>query len=263
MSIFGQSTDLLESALALASRGLKVFPCRARTKFPATDHGFKDASDDADQIKKWWGINPQYNIAIATGKVSGIFVVDIDGPTAEAELNRLEAEHGKLPVTVEVITGRGRHLYFTMPNDPAGCSVGKIGKGIDVRANGGYVMVPPSIHESGRRYGWSRTGAKDFAHPPDWLSAKIVDPVVNGRIAPTPPGEFRILFSQGVDEGQRDASAARLTGYLLRHRIDPYAVLEIVRLWNAARCRPPLPELDIDRIVNSIAGKELKRRTGK
>jgi len=63
-----------------------------------------------------------------------------------------------------------------------------------------------------------------------------------------------------VDEGQRDCAAAKLAGYLLRRRTDSLVVLEIVRLWNAARCRPPLPDADIERVVDSISAKELKRR---
>jgi hypothetical protein len=60
----------------------------------------------------------------------------------------------------------------------------------------------------------------------------------------------------------RDCSAAKLAGYLLRRRVDPFIALELLQSWNAARCTPPLQEKDIVRIVDSIAGKELKRRLG-
>jgi hypothetical protein len=77
-----------------------------------------------------------------------------------------------------------------------------------------------------------------------------------------PPSEWRTLMTNGVGEGQRDNAATRLCGYFLRHRIDAGVVLEILQLWNAAHCRPPLPPEDIRRICNSISGKEIRRRFG-
>ena len=77
------------------------------------------------------------------------------------------------------------------------------------------------------------------------------------------PTEWRSLMVDGVDEGQRDTAATRLCGYLLHHRVDPIVALEILQLWNSARCRPPLPQKDIERIAASIAGKEIRRRYGR
>ena len=106
---------MLGTALALARKNIAVFPCRARDKRPATERGLKDATTDKDVIRRWWGERSDYNLAIATGSVSQVFVVDIDGLDAELELRKLEAAHGALPPTVEVITTRGRHCYFKMP----------------------------------------------------------------------------------------------------------------------------------------------------
>jgi hypothetical protein len=248
---------MLRSALTLASRGMAVFPCVPRDKRPATARGCLDATIDLDVIRQWWHHEPHYNVAIATGSVSKVFAVDIDGLDAESELRKLEAEHGALPATVEVITARGRHIYLQMPDSPLRNSAGKIGPGIDVRGDGGYVLAPPSIHPSGKAYAWSVDCAGAFAAAPDWLLAKIVERQ-NGRTA-TPPAEWRGLMA-GVGEGQRNTAATRLAGYLLRRRVDVIVALETLQLWNAQRCQPPLPACDIERIVNSIAGKELKRR---
>src|SRR5262245_11531725 len=141
---------MLSTALALAAKGLAVFPCRARTKKPACPHGCLDATHDAATIESWWRGDPNYNVAIATGAPSGVFVIDVDGDDGEAALRKLEAEHGMLPPTVEVITARGRHLYFKMPAHPVPCSVDKIAPGIDVRGDGGYVLAPPSVHPDGK-----------------------------------------------------------------------------------------------------------------
>ena len=137
---------MIRTAIALAQKKVAVFPCRPQDKRPATANGLKDATTDLDIIRQWWRQEPQFNLAIATGATSGIFVVDIDGLDAEFELRKLEAEHGQLPSTVEAITARGRHVYFLSPKIPVRSSVSKIAPGIDVRGDGGYVLAPPSIH---------------------------------------------------------------------------------------------------------------------
>ena len=79
----------------------------------------------------------------------------------------------------------------------------------------------------------------------------------NGKL-PAPPSEWRDLIEAGADEGTRDCSLARLD--LLRRRIHSFVVRELLQSWNVTHCRPPLPQEDVERIVNSIAGKELRRR---
>ena len=98
---------MLRTALNLAACGLHVFPCRPRDKRPATVDGLKSATTDADTIEQWWRSDPNLNVAVATGTLSGVSVVDVDGGNAEAELRKLEHEHGALPATVEAITARG------------------------------------------------------------------------------------------------------------------------------------------------------------
>jgi Bifunctional DNA primase/polymerase, N-terminal/Primase C terminal 1 (PriCT-1) len=249
---------MLRTALALAKRKLHVFPCLPRGKEPAVAGGFKAATTDPQIIQQWWCARPDCNVAIATGAISGVFVVDVDDLDGELELRRLEAEHGTLPPTVEVITGGGRHLYFKTPEAPVRNSASKVADNIDVRGDGGYVLAPPSIHPSGRRYAWSADSASVFAAAPDWLLAKISKPT-NGNV-PTPLAEWRDLVLGGVGEGQRNHTVTRLAGYLLRRHVDPLVALEFLTAWNATRCQPPLEAAEVARIVDSIAGRELKRR---
>ena len=129
---------MIRAAVRFAEIGLHIFPCVPRTKVPATEHGVKDATTDLEIIKAWWHERPDCNIAIATGAASGIFVLDVDG--AELELHCLETKYGGLPATVEVVTPRGRHIYFKMPDVPVRNSAGKIAEGVDVRGEGGYVL---------------------------------------------------------------------------------------------------------------------------
>ena len=242
---------MIGAALAYARKGLQIFPCQPRAKRPATANGLKDATTDPDRIRAWWHHEPAFNVAVATGAVSGIFVVDVDGMDAEAELRKLEAEHGTLPATIEAITARGRHVYFKMTAADVRNSASKVAPGIDIRGTGGYVLAPP--------YCWSVDCGSLIAAAPAWLLAKIETPKGNGNGA-RPPSEWRALVAEGVAEGARDCTVVKLAGYLLHRRVDPFVALEMLQIWNAARCSPPLPAADIDRIVGSIASKELKRR---
>lgn len=252
---------MINTALALAGRGLAVFPCLPRDKRPATPHGCKDATADQDIIKQWWRREPNYNVAIATGAISGVFTLDIDN--AEHELAKLERDHGELPPTVETITARGRHLYFKMPTGaPVRNSASKLAPGIDVRGDGGYTIAPPSVHPSGRRYCWSVDSASAFAEAPPWLLDRLCARNGGNGHTTVPPSEWREMAAGGIAEGQRDDGIARMAGMLLRRCVDPVVTLELLQAWNATRCAPPLPEKDVFRIVNSIAGMELRRRQG-
>jgi hypothetical protein len=246
-----------DMALAYAKRGLHVFPCQPRGKVPACARGVSDATTDHNLIAKWWDAIPDCNIGAACGEKSGIFVVAIDAGEAEAALAQLEKLHGALPPTVESITPRGRHAFFSWPDRVVKNSASKVGPNIDVRGQGGYVLVPPSIHPSGRPYAWSVDSASIFAAAPDWLLDLIAAKPAPRSV--TPPEQWREL-AQGVSKGARNCSLACLAGLLLRRRIDAVVVLALLQGFNARDCSPPLPEEDVCRIVDSICGREFQRR---
>jgi len=138
--------DLLAAALEYAQKGKAVFPCKPGAKTPLTLHGFKDATTDEAQIRKWWTENPQAWIGMPTGKASGIVVLDIDiknGAKGNESLAALEAQHGKLPQTMcQRTQSGGWHYFFKNPSDvKLKNSTSKLGNGIDVRANGGYIIL--------------------------------------------------------------------------------------------------------------------------
>jgi hypothetical protein len=250
---------LLRAALALAAKNIAIFPCAPGQKTPACRHGHLQATTDAIVINAWWHENPNYNLAIATGPKSGIFVVDTDGAEAEAALIAL----GDLPETVTVLTAKGRHRYFKLPPGlKMNCSVRKLipGVGIDIRAEGGFAVCPPSRHPDGPVYKWVK-GIRTFADPPQWLLDKITA-IKGSNGQHTPSSEWCRLVIEGVNQGERNDSITRLAGYLLRRYVDPAVVRELIRCWNEVRCRPPLPSEDIDRIIKSIAGREQGKRNG-
>jgi hypothetical protein len=246
---------VLADALNLAASGLRVFPCKPRSKLPATPHGFKDASCDPELIQRWWQQGPAYNVAVATGAPSGIFVVDIDGMPAERAFDELAPE--ALPASIEVITARGRHIWFRHPGGVIPNSVDKVAPGVDVRGDGGYVLAPPSLHPDGKRYAWSVDSASAVAAAPPWLLERVAAPT---RTLAISPEEWRQIASQQIHEGSRNSTLTRFAGHMLRRRVNVDVALLSLRGINQSFCAPPLPDVDVFRIVNSIAGRELRRR---
>jgi hypothetical protein len=159
--------NTLDAALGYAAHGLCVFPCLPRAKEPAIHRGFHAATTNPETIRRFWRVADR-NVAIRTGMASGIWILDVDGEDGEASLRGLEAKHGALPATWESLTARGRHIWFRC-DSPVPCSAGKIAPGIDVRGDSGYIVVPPSIHPSGRSYVWSVDRAEVLASAPAWL----------------------------------------------------------------------------------------------
>lgn len=131
--------------------------CPSPGKHPLTEHGLKDATTDPEQIRRWWTRWPDANIAVATGAASGFDVLDIDPRHGgDISLEDLESQHGKLPETAEQITGAGgRHILFR--HTPGLKSHNGILPGIDVKADGGYILAAPSNHLSGQRYAWEES----------------------------------------------------------------------------------------------------------
>ncbi|MEK1891671.1 MAG: bifunctional DNA primase/polymerase [Phyllobacterium sp.] len=249
---------LHRAALAYAARGIPVFPCQPRGKEPATTRGLLAATTDAAAIESWWQSAPDLNIGIATGAPSGVWVLDIDNEEGEASLRNLEATHGPLPATIEVITGRGRHLYFRLGEHSLRNSVGRIGSGIDVRGDGGYVLAPPSVHPTTRLYTWSVDSAESFSDAPDWLCrlAEAAETDGKGRSL---EGWHRTL-TEPIHEGSRNVTLASLAGKLLCHDVNLIVVIDILHCVNIARCVPLLAAQDVDRIAVSVARTHLTRR---
>jgi hypothetical protein len=188
-----KENPFLTAALAFAQKGTPVFPCRPRSKKPITEHGFKNATTDEKTIREWWTKYPDANVAIPTGKLSGVFVVDADldpakGKDGPAELRRLEAQYGPLPATKEVQTPRGgSHRYYKNPeHQTIRCSTGRLAPGIDVKGEGGYVLVPPSKLPKGDYRCLSNGTAP--AECPGWLLALVLNGIgkTQKQVAVTP-----------------------------------------------------------------------------
>jgi hypothetical protein len=136
----------------LAGRGLLVFPCKGGAKEPATQHGFQDASRDPYRLERWWTDHSRFNVGIATGAKSGVVVVDLDGELGIA--NYAQYVTAGLPPTWCALTAGGVHLYFAHPGAELGNTQHRLGRNIDTRGDGGYVVAPPSLLACGVPYRW-------------------------------------------------------------------------------------------------------------
>lgn len=169
---FDRRDNPLEAALDYAASGWPVLPCHAvfpnsggctcgaehcasPGKHPTIRGGLRAASRNLDRVRYWWGRWPNANVAIRTGRESRLVVLDVDPAHGGLEtLRGLIKEHGSLPQTYTVGTGSdGLHFYFAHPGKQVRNDAGRrLGPGLDIRGDGGYVIAPPSLHGSGHRY---------------------------------------------------------------------------------------------------------------
>lgn len=150
--------------------------CRTQGKHPRLNDWTAEASDDAGQVDQWVKTWPDANVGVATGRASGFFALDVDPDKGgDVSLAALIAEHGPLPETAQAQTGSGgSHYLFRLPAFDVTNSAGKVGRGLDIRGDGGQIVVAPSRSAKGL-YRWIRnplTGA-EIAEAPAWLLARM------------------------------------------------------------------------------------------
>jgi hypothetical protein len=186
-------TMIRDAAMAYHRRGWKLIPIKYETKdIPLLRWGGEKLADEVLMAKEAT-IRHRFgrdlaNVAVATGHNSGLWILDIDGPAGRESLAKLEAEHGALPDGPCVTTGRadgGAHRYFIYPQGrDLHNSAGKVAPGIDVRAAGGYALLPPSKHPSGAFYTWEGTEDMPLPEAPAWLLS-MVEAAGRGDATPT------------------------------------------------------------------------------
>ena len=249
----------LEIALRYHNLGFSIFPLWKGTKGNPIVQWKKYISEKPteDEIKNWWTKYPEANIAIVTGKISGIFVLDTE---KDFDLNNIKIPNR----TSTVITGRGgRHFYFKIPKDTEVDTHieiwGKDPKNkADIKGNGGYVVAPPSFNaETKNYYEW----VEDIAYidfPPEWLLELIEN--INTEKSSIPFHEV----AKGVSEGSRNVSATSFIGHvLLKTQIDMWEMVAwpAVLSWNSKN-NPPLDETELRSTFDSIARREFNRQKG-
>jgi Bifunctional DNA primase/polymerase, N-terminal len=287
-------SGLVNTALALARHDLAVVPlwwvvekqgklacacgkadCRSPGKHPIgrldglaiAPNGVLSATTETGIVKHWWQLAPLANIGVSTANLIPLDVdVRHDGLQS---LNRLEAEHGKLPPTWTVITGSGGlHYYFKRPdglqlslpiiaeNIARTGGVPPFGDGIDLP---GYLVAPPSRHISGGFYQWEAAGDPrevKLAEAPDWIVDRLTKAGAahNGSSGKSPQ-EWRNALT-GPITAYQDVAAVSIAGLALARIRDVKTAWHFLRTWNVIAADPPLPENDLWKIFDRVADRE-------
>ncbi len=268
--------SLLELALEYASWGWRVFPLLPKDKrpFPGS-HGFEDATTDPAQIKSWWAKNPQANIGLATGPGSGVVVVDLDinsekSKDGAAEWQAMVAGKPDKIVPCAKTGGGGYHLFFKS-DDPA-IRNRVISKSIDLRGEGGYVVLPGSIHPNGSKYEWIEHPETCAPAPfPDWLKAggNLVGLVDTAASAKPQAGidayercrRYVATLPPAISGCGGHSATLRVAGECYRFGLTDSQAWDILSHYNATQCQPPWSEKDLRRKWRE--GKKLVDREGK
>ena len=249
---------LLDDALRYAEMGYAVFPCVPGGKAPLTQRGFHDATTEAAQIEAWWTEHPEANVAMQTG---GLLVVDVDGsgnPWPNDPDRALDLSRGVVSLTPR----GGRHIIFRQPlGKDWRNTAGKLAPKVDTRANGGYIVLPPSVVE--KQYRWSEAavlvGPDEFPEPPGWLTAMLDRLGNNGEAheapsdADSPPhGEGSARDGNTIPAGKRNDTLASLAGNMRRAGMSQAEIMAALAQVNQNRCRPPLPVREVEKVATSI-----------
>lgn len=250
--------DKLDAALNYAENGLAVFPLVPNAKEPLTDHGFKDASTDTAKIKAWWTKYPEANIGIATGNMSGgLVAIDLDvknnagGPQSYDAW--LEKEWLVMPQTLTAKTwSGGRHIFFRY-RTPVPSRTGWL-KGVDVRSDGGYVVAAPSII-NGEPYEWeiSPEDSNIVSEDEDECVWYLLDEIrSNGHVQKTES----LKVPDKISVGGRNDMLYKFACSMQAKGASDDAIMAAVKAENMAKCEPPLPDSEIEKLVRSALTKE-------
>jgi len=187
-------------------------------------------------------------VGIRTGAGSGLVVLDVDPRHGGHDsLSALMDEYGPLPDTLTAATGSGgSHILFDHPGGTIRNSAGKLGAGLDIRGDGGYIVAAPSNHLNGG-YCWSNWG-RAIAPAPSWLLEQLEAPskASKGRQEAAEP------WDDAIPEGRRNRTLTSFAGKLRADGADEFRIAQAVAEKNARHCRPPLPEDEVRKIIDSV-----------
>jgi len=254
--------QLVNAAIRYAAMGYPVFPCVPGGKVPLVKRGFKAATTNAGRVERWWAAHPDANIGIPT---EGLVVIDIDG----ACNTWLRNDHGRMADlakgSISLTPRGGRHCIFRQPVGKNWRNTsGKLADNVDTRANGGYIVVPPSV-VGGKAYAWVpgyelKGPLETLSEPPAWL-VELLDGgglPHNASHAATCLPEGKNLAASGdmIPSGQRNAALTSLAGTMRRAGMTADEIRTVLVVVNRNRCQPPLDDREVRRIAQSVARYE-------
>lgn len=250
------SKSMLNFALDYAKNGFKVIPvhypvkngcscgntkCNSMGKHPMIKNWNVDATTDPEKIKQWWNKSPNANIGIITGLASNLIVIDVDIKNgATKHLTKLRKNYPVLNQTSIVKTGGGGyHFYLRTYDSNLKNSASKLDQNVDIRANGGFIVAPPSLHHSGKRYEWS-PGLEMIKDMPSQLLTDL-----KKKRTSTKKGAV-------IKEGSRNDHLFSIAGKLRNQGAEYEEILEQIIVINELECNPPLEHNELESICESI-----------
>jgi Bifunctional DNA primase/polymerase, N-terminal/Primase C terminal 1 (PriCT-1) len=252
------SAGAIVAARTLAGQGYAVFPCLP-SKRPATPHGFKEAVRDPGAVEELWARHPGVLVGVATGMMSGVSVLDIDKKHNPARAWWGEHRDRLLPARVHRTRSGGLHLVYRHRPGLA-CTVSKLAHGVDVRADGGYVIW------------WPAAGLEVLADPgikawPDWLAVEMPAPPapsISRRAIVARSGDLRPTLHRVLGiirtvldarEGERNRvlfwAACRVRDMHLGDELDHPAAMQALDALRDAGVEVGLTQREIDRTITS------------
>ena len=244
--------ELLNEALRLESvLGWHIIPIGKDKKPMIKWMEYQQKRPTIDQLKEWF-TNPQVvGMAVITGRASGVIALDFD-----IKHGRTSKEFFIPPTVCARSGGGGEHFFFKYPGYEVKNTAGALfGEGVDIRGDGGYIVLSPSLHSSGKKYEWlvSPTATEDLNDAPAWLLEKLRD---DNHIKDT---DWAALTTSIVGEGSRNWTHTKLIGKIL-HDLSPElweaCGWPAIRAWNAAHAEPPTPEKELRATWESLKEKQ-------
>lgn len=243
------TNPLLRAAEWYASHGWPVFPCVPGEKKPLTPNGFKDATTDLAKIRAWWEARPDSNIGLATGG-AGLVVVDCDMKNGAHGLDSWRELRHELAIPDNTPTAetpsKGMHVYYNANGIHVRNSAGKLAPGVDIRADGGYVLAPPSKTPQGE-YCWAlgmRPTELTILPLPQALAERLHEPNPERRIAPP--------ITDVIPHGTQHDTLVSLAGSMRRRGMNVDEIDAALQVVNETRCEVPGPPKNIRRIAEDV-----------
>src|SRR3989344_2210855 len=239
--------EVYKQALEYLKRGFSVIPVGQDKKPMFVWEKYQNQRPTEDEMAEWFFNLKPAGVAIITGRLSGVVVLDAE---ADCDITGLE-----IPVTPTVKTGGGgKHWYFRHPGCEVKNRVRIQSRKIDLRGDHGYAIAPPSLHPSGEKYEWIVGLDTPLAELPDWLYKKPKNVQAKEVKPATIPNDTWGGVMDGVTEGQRHDAAVRVAGKLMAHipRRDRDSVaLPLLKAWNEQNI-PPLPDEEVHKVYEDI-----------
>lgn len=240
--------EIHDEALRLRSEGFVPLPMNPESKAPYIHwKQYQGKLPSEGEVKGYMGAYPTCNLGIITGKLAGIIVVDVDGEEGITTFKRLGIDTNSVPL---VKTGKGYHLYYKFPDN------GRVSNfqqregltGIDLRAEGGCIIVPPSTHENGNKYKWLRPLSRQLQDLPQAILAQ----------SPKEKAPIKKLYN-GTTEGNRNQTLAKLVGSWVNDNLTFQECIENAQIWNSKN-ETQLSEQEIETTIKSILTKHEREK---